>query len=286
MIAVFPSFFRRIFLFSHLFLACCAAALYLHTLSLSGQPLHLTPYLLVLSAATVVYYNFHKLSYRLTTLSPAGLWASLTDSSVRVADRMLFLSGGLAFLVGFVKLSAALQLAWCAMIACALLYSVPLLAFTGLRRLREIPSVKSALVAAVWAMVTGVFPMMEDANPSAEPGPWFIFISRFALVFALCVPFEIRDQHREQARNLPSVMQFGRKLVIGTALVLLLVAATMQVLSFIGDRLSLNAFISFILPGLTAAVLMLITRPTWPGWYFKLVVDGVMLLPLVLLTLA
>ncbi|MFM2207552.1 MAG: hypothetical protein RL213_1527 [Bacteroidota bacterium] len=286
MIADFPSSLRRIFLFSHLYLACCAGALYLHTLSLCGKSLHLTPSLMVLMAATVVYYNFHKLSYRLDSIAPAHLWKSLTDPSVRVADRILFLFGGATFMFCFLKLSVALKLAWCAMTACALLYSVPLLAFTGLRRLREIPSVKSALVAAVWATVTGVFPLLEDASFSAEPGPWFMFFSRFALVFALCVPFEIRDQNREQARNLPSVMQFGRSRVIAAAAVLLLTAATVQLLSFIDDRLPLNAFISLLIPGLTAAVLMLVTRPTWPGWYFKLVVDGVMLLPLVLLILA
>ncbi|MFM2136105.1 MAG: hypothetical protein RL021_1505 [Bacteroidota bacterium] len=258
--------------------------MWLHTLAAAGLSLVFSPAFMILPAATIVYYNFHKFSYRLDSFRPVSIWKTVMGPSVRLTDRAMFVVGGIVILIGLFKSSPALVAAWTAAAFCALVYTFPLIRFSNrFRRLREMPLLKMTTVSVVWALTTAVFPLLvaESNLPISAP-----FFYKFAIVFALCVPFEIRDQKRELARELPTVMQFGRKRVIGAAIVLLMIATMMQLSSFLDGRLSLNTFMSFFIPGLMSAVLMIITRPDWPGWYFKLVVDGTMLLPFLILILA
>jgi len=278
-----PSSFRRTFFYSHLFLALCAAAMWSYTSLSAGLSWKFSPSLQLLIASTVVYYNFHKFSYRFGSLHPLRIGAALLDPSVRPADRLLFVLGGSVFVAGFVRLSVTMMLAWLIVIGCSLLYTLPLLSsFAGFRRLREIPWLKPVVVSFVWSATTAIFPLLEAG---ITQGFLPVFFSAFAFVFALCVPFEIRDHQREVERNIPSVMKFGRKRVIALALLLVALTVLLQLQHYLNGTLSLPGFLSYLLPLLLSIVWMLVTRPDWPGWYFKGVVDGTMLLPYLFLIL-
>lgn len=279
-----PSDIRRTFLYSHFFLAMCATGMWLHTLADAGLPLKISPAFIILPAATVVYYNFHKFSYRLDSFRPVSIWKTVMDPSVRLSDRTMFVVGGLLILVGLWKSPPAMVAAWTAAAACALVYTFPVIRFSNrFRRLREIPLLKMTTVSAVWALTTAVFPVL-DAGSSLPLTATFLY--KFSLVFALCVPFEIRDQQRESERSIPSVMRYGKGPVVLVALLLLAVTVFQQYVFLAGGASSARQFISHLLPASLAVVWMIITRPHWPGWYFKLVVDGTMLLPFLILILS
>lgn len=70
-----------------------------------------------------------------------------------------------------------------------LFYAVPL---PGMHNLRSLAAIKIFIVAWVWAGVTVYLPWVME--PTEMTVPWVVtFLSRFAFVFALTLPFEIRD---------------------------------------------------------------------------------------------
>lgn len=278
-----PSSIRRTFLYSHFFLSLCAAAMWLHTLMVAGLPLKLSAAFLILPAATVVYYNFHKFSYRLDSLRPDRIWKTIMDPSVRFADRASFLLGGCVVLIGLSAATPVLIAAWSVAALIAVMYTLPVIRFPEkIRRLREVPLLKIVTVSLVWALATAFIPLLE-AGKAADAFGACCF--KFSLVFALCVPFEIRDQQRETERDIPSVMRYGRARVVLVALSLLAWTTGQHYLQLAAGSSTGPLFLSHLLPASLAALWLFITRPQWPGWYFKLVVDGTMLLPFLLLIL-
>ena len=112
-------------------------------------------------------------------------------------------------------------------------------------------------------------------------------MSRFTLIFALCVPFEIRDERKELQRGINSLMKFGKQRVVRWTLA----AVFFSVLLLIVYWLQIRTAITFvkvsalIVTQLIAIYWLLTTRADRPAWFFKGCVDGTLLLPLVFLIL-
>lgn len=60
-------------------------------------------------------------------------------------------------------------------------------------RLREIPLLKIFLIAFVWSAVTILLPVMHSELSFKASELWCMFIERFVFVFAITIPFDIRD---------------------------------------------------------------------------------------------
>lgn len=61
-----------------------------------------------------------------------------------------------------------------------------------LRGLRNLPGFKLFLISAVWAGVTVLFPVWAN-ELIFDSKVWVVFAQRFLLVFAITIPFDIRD---------------------------------------------------------------------------------------------
>lgn len=278
---------RRLILFSHLFLAGCAVALFAHTVLYTGGSLVISPCLISLFSSTIVYYNFHKFSYKIHSLRPLHIIRLLLDPSVYLLDRILFVAGSLAFVIAFFNMSFALEIAWLAVIGLSLLYTLPVVGPGPVKkRLREFPLFKPVIVALVWAITTVIFPHVEY---SLELNPSQVFLltgSCFVLVFVLCIPFEIRDEAKEQQRSVESLMRFGRKKILIATAMLVLFTLGIQTAYLYAGWIDGPAYRSLAIPLLIAAMWMLIAKPFWPGWFFKFAIDGTMLLPWLFLILS
>ncbi len=77
-------------------------------------------------------------------------------------------------------------------------YAVPLyIPGVGVRRLKEVPGLKMALVVIVWAGATVVFPAAcVDMLESGET--WLHAGLRALFIFALTLPFDLRDRQRDR----------------------------------------------------------------------------------------
>lgn len=110
-------------------------------------------------------------------------------------------------------------------------YSVPLFpARFGFRRLKEVPVMKSVLVAFSWAVPPALLPVCHAALP-ADTATGIVCIFYFIMVFANTVVFDMRDVEGDIAAGVKTIpvilgtrralfLLTGINLVIGTTLVI------------------------------------------------------------------
>jgi len=106
-------------------------------------------------------------------------------------------------------------------IVITLLYAVPV--FRGFTiNLRNLPAVKSLLIAVVWAGVTVLLPVLA-VQRELTLLIWLQFVQRFLLVVILMIPFDIRDirYDAKTLQTLPQLFGVERAKKIGFILLLL-----------------------------------------------------------------
>ncbi|MDO7873386.1 hypothetical protein Q5H93_01490 [Hymenobacter sp. ASUV-10] len=154
----------------------------------------------------------------------------------------------------------------------ALLYSWPLARWRGRpRALRDVPLLKVFLIAGVWTMVTAGLPTLLLHQPiGAVAG---LLGQRFCLVLALAIVFDIRDYSRDRragTRTFPGWL--GVAGARGVALGFLVLSA--------GLGLAWGAPVRVLLLTVpAAAAVILLAEESRGDYFFALVTDGVLLLP-------
>ncbi len=153
-----------------------------------------------------------------------------------------------------------------------LLYILPF--FGGGRNLRALAGVKIYVIAFVWSGVTVLLPLIGKVD-LIQWDVFIEFLQRFLFVFALTLPFEIRDLKFDMA-NLRTVAQiFGvRKSKIIGVLTLL----TVLLLEFLKVTSDLKSVISLILISVLLSSLIINSRIRQTKYYSSLWVEGVPIL--------
>lgn len=154
----------------------------------------------------------------------------------------------------------------------ALLYSWPLARWRGRPvALRDVPLLKVFLIAGVWTMVTAGLPTLLLHQPiEAVAG---LLGQRFCFVLALAIVFDIRDYSRDRragTRTFPGWL--GVAGARGVALGFLALSAGLGLAWGAPARVLLLA-----VPA--AAIVILLAEETRGDYFFALVTDGVLLLP-------
>jgi 4-hydroxybenzoate polyprenyltransferase len=110
-----------------------------------------------------------------------------------------------------------------------LLYFSPLLAITLFYAvkvfslsLRDIPFMKIILIALSWAAVTVLIPAYLNEDSSAND-TWVLFILNFIYIFALVIPFDIRDLDFDESEKKTIPQLIGMKAAKYTAIILLII---------------------------------------------------------------
>ena len=89
-----------------------------------------------------------------------------------------------------------------------LFYSTPLMKRRkALFRLREIPGIKIFLISFVWSAVTILLPLVFSSGFYIKINMNLIlmFVERFIFVFAITIPFDIRDMHADSLSGLKTI---------------------------------------------------------------------------------
>ena len=114
---------------------------------------------------------------------------------------ILVLIGAIGFLISYSQLSFYLQAAYIPVGLLALAYALPVIPTSdGVKRLRDIGWLKIILISGVWAYVTLLLPLWEFIEGIMTWEIWYMFIARFVFIFAITIPFDIKDMQLD-ARN-------------------------------------------------------------------------------------
>ena len=214
----------RYVVFGNLFLAASAAAWAYSTYRVLGLPRGAADYDLlglVFGGVVVVYALDRLYAFDRAPERPAAGRLRWVDEHRRfLLGALLLACAGVAVLLFFVN--AAVLGVLGALGAVSFAYSLPVLRnFTV--GLKDVGLSKVFLIALVWTCVTVLLPPLEAGAPVLTRDVVLLFAERFLFVFAISLPFDIRDRERDATRGIrtiPVAIGVARsKQLVGVALV-------------------------------------------------------------------
>jgi 4-hydroxybenzoate polyprenyltransferase len=267
-----------VFIFDNVFIACCAAAWSLATLAQCALPVQPDRTTAFVFFATLLVYNIHKSLTLIEGPVLAGAAALPWNRRLDAPLRFLLAASMAGTFVTFLLLSADEQVLVLVTGAVTAAYSFPLLRIRRTRkRIRELFVVKMLTISAVWCVATVWLPLVS-AGPLPQEFLW-LFAARLCFVFAITIPFEIRDMEQEKRwgnRTLPVALGIRKSKWLAYLLLGVFAAITLFQLWPPVSMPPLFAA-ACLLSGVAAGVLVRNTRETNSPFYYKFWVDGTML---------
>ena len=160
----------------------------------------------------------------------------------------------------------------------ALWYVIPFGA--SRKRLRDYHFLKIFLIAIVWAWLTVWLPATESGwNVALRASTWWMALERAAFIFAITVPFDIRDlevDEHTQVKTLPSTL--GTTPAIALSMAALVAMIGLAGWNAYSGVYSTGAWIGLALSAALSGVLVLYSRRVQHDYYFSGLLDGMMVL--------
>ena len=155
------------------------------------------------------------------------------------------------------------------------LYSAPTIPHPIFRALRKVAYGKTIFLAAVWIYVTTILPMIIADAPFDKRNLFFI-ISRFFLIYSVCILFDNRDREDDKRNNVKSLITFVSERTVVVLLVLSLLIFTGFTISLGWQGFSLLTVLVLLIPGLIITGLMPVSLKSKSDLLFLGVLDGMM----------
>jgi 4-hydroxybenzoate polyprenyltransferase len=191
---------------TNLLIAIAAVCLTFETQLIFNFDLGIHPYLFIVFFATLFEYNLHKL---LTLLFSKNALKLEKHEWLRNHKRFFYFIVtcsciGLALSVLFATKEVLKGLAPLALLT--VFYTIPFIRIKNRSlKLRDIPVFKTALIALIWAVSTAMLPIWQSQESLNIQRIILLMIERFLFVFAICVPFDIRDMEADRQSGLKTL---------------------------------------------------------------------------------
>ena len=277
-------FFRKILdnlIFDNFFIALCAVGMVFSTFLINNVPVNFTPFTYLVMFGTFLIYNFHRQSFQLNFSGMKSLVASI--SKLRISFVVIFFSAIALFfcIYFFILLSSKIRFLLLLMALISLAYSVPFIRWKHQRfKLREVFFIKTPLIAVVWGIVTAWFPVLEQNIDLPVSLLCMQVLCRSLFIFALCIPFEIRDYQEDKKRGIVTlVVKHGIKISQQIGIVIII----FEIILHHMISLSLLTAISLDISSLIALIWILKKDVLFGKYFYKGIVDGTMLIRFILL---
>ncbi|MEO7983990.1 MAG: UbiA family prenyltransferase [Bacteroidota bacterium] len=266
--------FKRLFhffVYSNLFIAGCAVAMVDQTYRLILHSPVNTYFLLFVLSSTICSYSFHwYLTSHSVIPSPRLKWIERNRNI-----HLLFFILGLA---GSAILFFYLLPYWHWLLLSALitfLYSAPKIPHRLFRSLRKVALGKTIFLALVWMNVTTLLPILISGQAWKDDFSLFI-ISRFFLIYAICILFDYRDRQDDKEAGIRSLITYlDEKWIFRLFVFSLVVFAASTGLLYIYDY-SLLSILILLVPGIFTAALYNYARKNFTDIFYYFILDGLM----------
>lgn len=150
------------------------------------------------------------------------------------------------------------------------------------RRLRDVHYIKIFLIAATWSWITVILPAMELGFSYASP-VYIILLERIAFVFAITIPFDIRDMEIDaynQVKTLPAILGVRNSQRLASAALLLM--CLLAGLNYYIDVYQLSQLVALVCSAFAAVLLIFLSDRVQHDYFFSGLVDGLMILQFIL----
>jgi len=268
-------------LYGNFFIAFCAVAMLLQTELLLFDVLQWNYLTTFVFAATLFLYALHRIvgMEKVKPFAEKYRYAIIT----KYQHHILFYAivGALVAAYFFFSLCFQNQLLIVLPALLSLGYVVPF--FGKNRRLRDFDYIKIFLIAIVWAFITVILPVVERKGWAVSVSDILLCIERSLFIFAITVPFDIRDlkvdQHI-QVKTIPSIIGIEKsKLLAGLLLVFAFIIASLLYFLTVYNVYILTALgLSY----LSTYLLITYSDKTANDYFFTGIMDGTMLIQFLL----
>lgn len=227
------------FIYSNLLLALAAVGLTHASQVLLGIKPQANAYLAVIFFSALLDYNFHRL--RAISKNPEASGTGKlkwTFGHLKLVKLLIIISfTGFVFSLfysGFGILYLLLPLAFL-----SLLYSFT---YTGNRkqdfRLLRIPGMKTILIAFIWTTATVFVPVLQSENPFDIPNILLLCAERFTFIFAIAIPFDIRDMQTDAFASLRTIpIVYGEKTALKISNISMLLSLLITIFHYVDTKM-------------------------------------------------
>jgi len=203
----------RFLIESNIFIALAAVSLALATSAELRIPLQFHAYLMVIFLATLFDYNLHRFIEVSNEPEAAGSEKLRWSTENRALLKFLILSSATGLIISLFYIRKEILFVLAPMAVLSFFYSIR---FPGQQknafRLFRIPGIKTFLIALVWSSATVVIPFLQSGYSSGFTPVMLIFSERFTFIFAIAIPFDIRDMKPDEQAGIRTIpVTFGEK---------------------------------------------------------------------------
>ena len=244
---------------------------------LLGSPASFT-LLAFVGFATISSYSFH---WYLTPVLPTdktdrAQWLARN----RIVHVWLFILGT----AGSAYYGFQLQEHWHWLLFAALitfLYSAPKIPHSWFTLLRRIAIGKTIFLAGVWMFVTTILPL-GISGQEWQPAFTLFSISRFFLIYAICILFDYRDREHDITLGIRSLITWLNEKSIDRLFIASVIIFLISSIWLYQYNQSITSVISVIIPGLITTLLYNHSKNSNSDTLYYFILDGLMCLSSIL----
>lgn len=281
MIAVFKSVIRFL-VYSNIFIAVCTAAYTAKTsLLLYGNNGNIHVNILVF-CATLSFYCFHRINKK-KFLIP-GENKTERHSWMIAHKGIYFVLVAVSSAIAVIELFYMPLRTWLVFIPVGLItigYTFPVVpAGKTWKRLRDIYWLKTFWVSLAFSLLTTLLPVVfaETSLSVFKPEILFVFVRSFLFIFAVCIPFDIRDMEFDRLKGISTLpVRVGDKTSVYIAITLLLIFIALVCIEFLYFSFTVSAAAALFVSAVITILSLLPAKPERPALFFPLLFDGSML---------
>ena len=266
--------YLNLFVFSNLFIACAAGLMMMQSCMIFNLPATNLSWLTFFG--TLFLYNFHRLyRFRKSRLVNASRYQWVINHRPLLVILCVLSIVGAFFFAQQLRLQSFIYL----LVLCvvALGYVIEFIGKKPQRKaLRDLPGLKIFLVAFVWAAFMVGLPCVQfEVIPE---NALLLLTEKCLFIFAITVPFDIRDQHFDKAQQKTLPQLFGTKGAVFIGQLAVVAALSIAFLLFKDNTYTLPYFISQVIAYSFAAWLIFLSKKTRNELFYSFLVDGTIIL--------
>jgi hypothetical protein len=161
------------------------------------------------------------------------------------------------------------------------LYSAPKISHPYFRILRKVALGKTIFLALVWMYVTTMLPLIISDQPW-KTGFILFSISRFFLIYAICILFDYRDREYDKMVGIRSLITWLSDKGITLLFCGSLMVFAVSTIGMIRHDFSLLTILLLLVPGIVTGLLFRHAKRNFSDILYYFILDGLMALSAVL----
>ena len=132
-------------------------------------------------------------------------------------------------------------------------------------------------LALVWTFVTTVLPIIVS-DRDWQPDFYFFILSRFFLIFPICILFDYRDRDDDKIKGIRSLITWMNEMGIRTMFITSITIFFLSTSALLYYHYSLLIVILLLIPGIITAALFGKAERNFSDMLYYFVLDGLMAL--------